>query len=350
MKIFYAIQATGNGHVARALEILPFLKEYGKVDLFLSGSNSSLPIDVPVRYRSKGVSLHYHSGGGLHYKKIIREFSPLRIWKEASDLPVEKYDLVINDFEAITALACRKKGVPSLHFGHQASFQSPHVPRPFRQQWHGEWILKNYAPATSYAGLHFKAYDNFIHPPVIKEAIRAALPIELEHVAVYLSAYSLTKMLPVFHATPEIPFEVFSKEVEQAQQLKNVLVRPVNGRVFTERMITARAVITGAGFETPAEAMFLKKNLLVIPIRGQYEQYCNAAALEKIGVPCFQHLYELTPAQLRYWYYEGHHCTLPQDLTIPQLLKKVLVAHETYSSKGISSFPTILQPPVLNFN
>ena len=42
MRIFYAVQATGNGHIARALEILPYLKQYGEVDIFLSGTNAQL--------------------------------------------------------------------------------------------------------------------------------------------------------------------------------------------------------------------------------------------------------------------------------------------------------------------
>jgi spore coat polysaccharide biosynthesis predicted glycosyltransferase SpsG len=56
MKIFYAVQATGNGHISRAMEILPHLQQYGTVDLFLSGSNSNLAIDANVQYRSKGLS------------------------------------------------------------------------------------------------------------------------------------------------------------------------------------------------------------------------------------------------------------------------------------------------------
>ena len=50
------------------------------------------------------------------------------------------------------------------------------------------------------------------------------------------------------------------------------------------------AIITGAGFETPAEALYLGKKLMVIPIRGQYEQFCNAAALAKMGVPVLKTL------------------------------------------------------------
>jgi len=38
MKILYAVQATGNGHIARAIEMMPHLQKYGEVDVFLSGS------------------------------------------------------------------------------------------------------------------------------------------------------------------------------------------------------------------------------------------------------------------------------------------------------------------------
>jgi hypothetical protein len=50
-------------------------------------------------------------------------------------------------------------------------------------------------------------------------------------------------------------------------------------------MIQSAGVITGAGFETPAEALYLGKKLFCLPIRGQYEQGCNAAALQRFGVP-----------------------------------------------------------------
>jgi len=57
MKIFYAVQATGNGHISRATELVPLLQKYGEVDVFLSGSNYSLKTILPVAYRSKGLSL-----------------------------------------------------------------------------------------------------------------------------------------------------------------------------------------------------------------------------------------------------------------------------------------------------
>jgi uncharacterized protein (TIGR00661 family) len=64
----------------------------------------------------------------------------------------------------------------------------------------------------------------------------------------------------------------------------------VNQKDFNESLIHCHGIITGGGFETPAEALYLKKKVLSIPILNHYEQECNAAALKKLGVPV---LYEV---------------------------------------------------------
>jgi hypothetical protein len=58
-------------------------------------------------------------------------------------------------FECLTSLACAFKKVRSVNFGHQASFQSPLVPRPEKRDITGEFILKNYARASNISGLQF---------------------------------------------------------------------------------------------------------------------------------------------------------------------------------------------------
>lgn len=285
MKIFYAVQATGNGHISRAMELLPYLERYGKVDIFLSGANNSLNMDASVKYRSKGLSLFYTNSGGLNYWQITKQVSPLRIWREIRDLPVEKYDLVINDFECITSLACAFKKVPSVNFGHQASFVSSKVPRPEKKDPMGAWILRNYARATQYVGLHFRQYDDFILPPVIKKEILQAEPQNKGYITVYLSSYSDAAVRQHLRPLKDYRWQVFSKEVTHPVQDGNILFIPVNKTAFNKSLINCSAILTGAGFETPAEALYLGKKLMVIPIRGQYEQFCNAAALSRMGVP-----------------------------------------------------------------
>ncbi len=81
-----------------------------------------------------------------------------------------------------------------------------------------------------------------------------------------------------------IKFEIFHKEIQREETEFNITWKPIDNEGFTESMINSAGVLTGAGFETPSEALFLKKKLMVIPIRGQYEQLCNAAALSQMGI------------------------------------------------------------------
>lgn len=304
MKIFYAVQATGNGHISRAVELLPFFQQYGEVDIFLSGSNATLPTTLPVKYKSAGVSFFYRKNGGLDYWLTAKKLAPLRAWKEAKELPVEKYDIVINDFESITSLACRIKKVKSINFGHQASFQSKNTPRPAKKDFIGELVLKHYATATSYVGLHFQQYDDFIYNPVIKDEILKADVKEEGHITIYLPHYSdenVLKCLRSLKGSIGLRFEVFSKIVKEAVADGNVSFIPVNNSAFNKSMATSYGVITGAGFETPAEALYMGKKVMCFPIKGQYEQYCNAAALKHFNVPVIDSLDETFASEFDNW-------------------------------------------------
>lgn len=286
MKILYAIQATGNGHISRAMEILPLLKKHGEIDVFLSGSNSSLNLDTKITYRSKGLSLFYNCNGGLDYVKVLRGIEFSRIRREIDALPVEKYDLIINDFEYITSMACNKKQVPSVHFGHQASFVSDKVPRPENKNIVGEWILKNYAKSTNNLGLHFQPYDEFILPAIVKSEILLATPQDKKHITVYLPSLCEKELEQIFGQFKKFRFEIFCSQTKEIYCSQNLQFFPVHKSTFSNSFIHCSAIITGAGFETPAEALHLGKKLMCIPIKGQYEQKCNAAALKKLNVTC----------------------------------------------------------------
>jgi uncharacterized protein (TIGR00661 family) len=321
MKIFYAIQATGNGHISRAMELLPHLERYGRVDIFLSGANSSLSLDAPVKYRSKGLSLFYNCTGGLDYWKMIKGYSPFKLKKEVQELPVEKYDLVINDFEYITAASCAKKKIPSVQFGHQASFQSNKTPRPANKSDIGEWLLKNYAKATHHIGLHFEKYDEFIFHPVIKKEILEAESTDENYVTVYLPSYCEPQLEQIFHQLEEFNFQIFSKETWRPRTSQNIHFFPVDRSLFNQSLIHCTAIITGGGFETPAEAIHLGKKIISVPIRGQYEQICNAAALERLGITCLETIDENFPVVFYTWMSRKNSVRIDYSKTIPEALE-----------------------------
>jgi len=181
-------------------------------------------------------------------------------------------------------MACAAKKIPSVNFGHQASFYSANTPRPKEKNKIGEWILKNYARASFYIGLHFQQYDDFILPPVIKKEINIAQPADKGFFAVYLPSYCENIMEKYFHPLAPVRFHIFSWQTKNIKQSGNITFIPVDKVLFNEALINCSGIITGGGFETPVEALKLEKKLMVIPISGQYEQQCNAAALELMGI------------------------------------------------------------------
>ena len=300
MKIFYAIQGTGNGHLSRAEQLYPYLQKYGEVDFFLSGSNAQLNTRIPIKYKSQGLSLHYKHTGGLDYTNIAKSIS-FKLYKDAKALPIDNYDLIINDFEFITSLACGIKRKKSIQFGHQASFQSKLTPRAKSINPIGKLVLENFVRSSSFLGLHFESYDDQIYNPIIKDEIISANKVNEGHITVYLPQYTIAYITPFLHAQSPFHFEVFTKEVIEVTHSKNITFSPISGARFTNSLISCHAIITAGGFETPAEAMYLNKKLLSIPILNHFEQECNAAAMKKMGVTVLKKLDQHFAEHFKIW-------------------------------------------------
>src|SRR5258708_21108027 len=121
MKILYAIQGTGNGHLSRAIDIIPELRKYGNLDLFVSGAQAEVKLPYPVKYKSKGLSFYFGKTGGINFLKTFQQNSSKDVMKEIKSFPIEKYDLVINDFEPISPWAAKKKKVRIISLTNQAA-------------------------------------------------------------------------------------------------------------------------------------------------------------------------------------------------------------------------------------
>jgi hypothetical protein len=98
-----------------------------------------------------------------------------------------------------------------------------------------------------------------------------------------------------------IEWQVFSKHNKKTYREGNLFFRPIENDTFIDSLVSCTGILCGAGFETPAEALFLEKKLLVIPMKGQYEQQCNAAALATMEVPVLKSLKEKHLDKLKSW-------------------------------------------------
>ncbi|MBC7744417.1 MAG: glycosyl transferase [Flavobacterium sp.] len=301
MKILFAIQGTGNGHISRAREIVPLLQQHGKVDLLISGTQADVSLDQALSYQFHGFSFIFGKSGGVNHWQTYRNINLFKLRKDIVSLPLNQYNLIVNDFEPVTAWACKLKGIPSVSLSHQASFISDKTPRASGTYNWAEMIFKYYAPTTHHIGFHFKPYDVFINTPVIRSEIRNLEIGDKGHITVYLPSFDDRILLPFLHQLPDIRWEVFSKHCKISYREKNVLVNPIANSEYNKSVVNCLGLLTGGGFEGPAEALFLGKKVMMIPMKNQFEQQCNAEAAKQMGVPVIYCLNQGFAAAVRQW-------------------------------------------------
>ena len=61
-----------------------------------------------------------------------------------------------------------------------------------------------------------------------------------------------------------------------------------------EMMSRSKGLASSAGFESVCEAMYLGKPVLMVPIKGHFEQFCNSRDGYKAGAGIFSDYFDLT--------------------------------------------------------
>ena len=335
MRILYAVQKTGNGHLARAQEIIPVLREFGTVDVLASGSQSQINPAFEIKYNFRGISLYYSNSGRISIPRTILKNNLFQFIRDLLRVPVGEYDLIINDFEPVTAWACKFLGGNLLAVSHQASLWSDKVPRPALFNRLAYALIRYYAPASKSFGFHFKRYDHNIFYPVIRRKIRELTPSTENKIVVYLPAYSTGKMIQVFSGFDE-RWVIFSKDAKAPYSDSNCAVYPVHEKEFMTELASCKGVLCGAGFELPAEALYLGKKLFVIPIQLQQEQYFNEASLNDLGVPSSHHLDRERIAE---WLLDDTRVMVNYDTDVRDILREVIAS--AMEGKGEVGSPLI---------
>ncbi|GAB3531140.1 glycosyltransferase family protein [Pontibacter brevis] len=284
MRILYAIQGTGNGHLARALDIIPALQQRGELDILVSGCQVDLRLPHPVKYRLQGLGFIFGKSGGVDFYRTFAQLNSRSFYKEVRRLPVKEYDLVITDFEPVSAWACMIARKHCVGLSNQVAVLDANVPKPEEVDYMGRFILKNYSPTTAQYGFHFSRFDHSIFTPVIRKEVRGLEVHNEGHYTVYLPAHDDLKILNMLTNFRSVTWQVFSKHNRQAFRHQNVSIQPIQNEAFLKSMATSAGVFCAAGFGTASEALYLQKKLLVVPMKNQFEQVCNAAVLTHMGV------------------------------------------------------------------
>lgn len=282
MRVLYGIQGVGGGHISRSLRMVQEMEFRGaEVDILFSGGDFMRDIGREVRFRFRGFDFKFDSSGGISNWETLKG---IKIWDFVKSLKINllDWDLVISDFEPVTAWAGVVQRTEVIGISNQFSFSSKFTPRP-GSDLVSEFVINNFAPVSRGFGLHFHKWDDFIYHPVIRRDILDSQSRDLGHYLVYLP---YTDPVEIFGQIKGLKskFKIFHPKISGEIWGENFTASPINPEKFQKDLVTSSGVICSSGFGTTSEAIHLGKRLMTIPIKNQWEQVCNDHALRQLGV------------------------------------------------------------------
>lgn len=325
MKVLYGIQLTGNGHVTRSTQLIKSLIKNGfNVDVITSGNNSQINLPFKVKKHFQGISMYYNHKGGIDWKQTFKKANVKQFFKDIN-YDVSGYDIIISDFEPISAWSAKKYRITSIGFGNQYSFLSSKLPRPSTKDKISETFLKRFAKCEHNIGLSYEEIDTFTYKPVINEELFNNKIEDDNFYLIYLPSLSIDYILKEINEEFEnINFKIYSPCTKRNKKVKNIEIKKLNKEQFQIDLTMCTGVITGSGFSTTSEALILNKKLWSIPMKGQYEQLCNAISLKKMGI----FTDSFTKDSLYEWINNWNKIEYKWENPIEDIIKKIIKIHE----------------------
>lgn len=282
MKILYGVQGTGNGHITRARALAKHLKAAGaEVDYLFSGrpAEQYYAMEIFDSWRCLPGLTFAVQKGRINPITTVVNSRPMRLIHDIRSLTLDDYDLVISDFEPISAWAARTRKKESLGIGHQYAFDHE-VPKQ-DDNLISRTIMRSFAPTHHRIGLHWYHFQQPILPPIV-DVIDGPVTREANTILVYLPFEDPQDVISLLSQFPEHDFIFYGGKAELEFQIDNISCKPPSRGGFQKDLLACGGVICNAGFELASEAISLGKKLLVKPVSGQMEQVSNALALEQL--------------------------------------------------------------------
>lgn len=314
MKILYGVQATGNGHITRARALLPELLKQGiEVDFLFSGraQNKLFDMELFADYRWANGFTFATANGKVQRFCTIKQLKPLLFWRDVTQLNLSAYDMVLTDFEPVTAWAAKRQGVMSVGLARQYAIRYP-----LAGKQSALWLntaVSRFAPAQHMLGVHWQPTFPDLLPPLLQTtpvpaAINEDLKCKLPFVLVYLPFEDHAKVTAWLKQCPDWHFRIYAN-VDARYSVDNLTILPVSRNAFPVDLQRSSGVICNSGFGLCSEALIAGKKLLIKPLAGQIEQTINTYCLLKMNKA--EQFNQFAVEQLLNWLHKPAHPSYP---------------------------------------
>ena len=320
MKILYGVPGEGMGHAARSKVIIDHLLKTGHdVQIVSSGRafqflNKHFPGKVT---EIKGFHFSYKNA---EVSKLATLFSNLRsagnnlIYNTAKKLQLEKNfhpQLVISDFESFSFFFALEHQLPIISIDNMQVMDrcvlDVSIPKDEKANYQlAKNIVKLKVPGcdqyfiSSFFEAEIKKKNTELVPPIIREAIQKAKTKEGNHIVMYQTSSSLKEVSDILKQVPNETFFVYGMNLDKTDG--NIVFKPFSEEGFINDLASSKAVIANGGFSFISEAVYLQKPVYSFPIKNQFEQWMNAAYIDKLGYG--RHFTDLNADHLKAFVYD----------------------------------------------
>ena len=281
MRILYGVQATGQGHISRARAMAAALAEH---DTDVTWLFSGRPRDKLFDMEPFGDFLHRRGltfstrNGRISYLHTVWENNLPRFLADIRRISLDRYDLIVTDYEPVTAWAARLQGRRTIGIGHQYAF-GKNTPVAGADPL-SRTIMRAFAPVDLGLGLHWHPYSGTVLPPILD---LPELDTEMgDHILVYLPFEDQDVVTGWLQKAPGRRFIQYAGSAAEVT-FGNVERRKASIHSFKIALASSAGVICNSGFELISECLQWQKPILTKPLRGQMEQLSNARALVELG-------------------------------------------------------------------
>lgn len=296
-RIIYAACGEGMGHAIRTSVVLKHLVEKNDVVVFASGrAFDFLSEKYDDVYKIYGFNTVYEDNAVNDRKTFLKAMKNLPrdikdnirlLYNIANEF---KPDIIISDFEFYSNILSKIIRVPMISVDnmHVMTHCKIDVPKKFnKDKLKAQGVVRSFIMRpqkyliTSYFYPEIKNTDKVsIFPPILREEILKIKPTTGDHILVYQTSTSNRNLINILKNIDE-NFIVYGFNREEAD--KNVVYRKFNEDQFFKDLGSCKAVLANGGFTLISESIYLKKPVLSIPVKGQFEQILNAIYLERLG-------------------------------------------------------------------
>jgi uncharacterized protein (TIGR00661 family) len=294
-RIMYGVAGDGFGHGIRSKVVIERLKKKHDIRIVASGKaywylSKYFKVDKIGQY-----SLVYRNNKVAALSTILYNLvrSPaviVRSWKISSIIREFKPDVIITDFEPFVDYFAFFKRVPVISVNNQHQITNVIDKQIPKKYWFDVLITKiviklfivksNRNFINSFSNKKPSDKNSFLIKPLLRENIIRMKPEYKDHILVYQTSKTNKPLLRELKKVNE-KFIVYGFNIKKT--VGNVTLKEFSEDEFLKDLGSSKAVITNGGFTLISEALYLKKPVLSIPIKRQFEQIINALQLKKRG-------------------------------------------------------------------